>query len=190
MTKPTSRSYGGQSQEARVSDRRERLMEAAARLYGREGAVGASVTAICAEAGLTPRYFYESFANREALLLAVFDETCKRLAAEVGEAVDRVDAIGSGLSAFFTQLADHPQLARVFLVEIDHHDPEMRVVGRALLDRLLQSFAPGVDGRRERARVAGAIFRVARIWIEGGAKESVEELVVLTRRFVDAGRAG
>mgnify|MGYP007039561616 CR=1 FL=1 len=29
-----------------------------------------------------------------------------------------------------------------------------------------------------------------RIWIEGGAKENVEELVALTRRFVDAGRAG
>ena len=94
MNQRASRTYGGQSHEARVAERRQRLMEAAARLYGREGAAGASVTAICAESGLTPRYFYESFANREALLLAVFELTCERLGRQPDEMIFLDDAPG------------------------------------------------------------------------------------------------
>ena len=189
MTAPTSRTYAGQSQEARVAERRERLMHAAATLYGREGAAGASVTAICVEAGLTPRYFYESFASREALLLAVFEQVCDRLAEEIALAIDPADPAGSGLCAFFTQLADHPKLARVFVVEIDHHDPAMRTVGRALLDRLSNMLAPGVGDGLARAGMIGAIFRIARIWIEGGSREGVAELAALAGRFIDAGKA-
>ena len=185
-TTPRSRRSGGQSQEDRIAERRERLMQAAAVLYGRAGTAGASVTAICAEAGLTPRYFYESFASREALLLAVFSRVCERLAELIEAAVDPADCTGSTLTAFFTQLAEHPQLARVFLVEVDHHDPEMRAVGRAMLERIAGLFAPEAAGHLARMGAMGAIFRIARLWVEGGWADSVADLVTLCRRFVAA----
>ena len=142
MTKARERLYGGQSQEARVAERREKLMQAAAKLYGAAGTTGVSVTAICAEAGLTPRYFYESFASREALLLAVFRQVCEHLVFDVTEAIDRKAPTDSALSAFFRLLSEHPDLARVFLVETDHHDPEMLKVGRGMLDQLAALIAP------------------------------------------------
>src|ERR1700758_4615938 len=69
----TERQYGGHSAEQRRLGRRERLIEAATRVYGEQGYRNATVKAVCDAAGLTERYFYESFANSEALLVAAFD---------------------------------------------------------------------------------------------------------------------
>ena len=41
---------------------------------GTEGAAAATMRATCREAALTERYFYESFANRDELLVAVLDD--------------------------------------------------------------------------------------------------------------------
>lgn len=193
MNKAKERLYGGQSQEARVAERREKLMQAAAKLYGAAGTTGVSVTAICAEAGLTPRYFYESFASREALLLAVFRQVCEHLVFDVTEAIDRKAQIDgsladSALTAFFRLLSEHPDLARVFLVETDHHDPEMLKVGRGMLDQLAGLIAPDVTDPLARVGAMGAVLRMARFWIEGDYAEPVAHMAGLARRFVDAAK--
>ena len=64
-----TRSYRGQSQEQRRAERRARLIEGAIAVYGERGYHQATVKAVCEAAGLTERYFYESFANSEALLI-------------------------------------------------------------------------------------------------------------------------
>jgi AcrR family transcriptional regulator len=186
MSTAKERLYGGQSQEARVAERREKLMQAAAKLYGAAGTTGVSVTAICAEAGLTPRYFYESFASREALLLAVFRQVCEHLIFDITEAIDRKAPTDSALAAFFRLLSEHPDLARVFLVETDHHDPEMLKVGRNMLDQLATLIAPEVKDPLARVGAMGAVLRMARFWIEGDYAEPVGHMATLARRFVDA----
>jgi len=188
MMKAKERLYGGQSQEDRVAERRARLMQAAATLYGRAGTAGASVTAICAQAGLTPRYFYESFASREALLLAVFRQVCENLVADVSAAIDHRAPTDSALTAFFRLLAEYPDLARVFLVETDHHDPEMLKVGRGMVNHLAMLIAPEVTVPLARVGAMGAVLRMARFWIEGGYDEPVDEMAAVARRFVDAAR--
>jgi AcrR family transcriptional regulator len=188
MTKATRR-YGGQSQERRVEERREKLMRAAAALYGRLGPAGASVTAICAEAGLTPRYFYESFLNREALLLAVFGAVCERLLEQIGAAIDPADPAASGVRAFFGLLAEHPDLARVFLVEAEHDDAAMRAVGRATMIRFAEMLMPDGPDALAKAGAIGAILRMARFWIEDGRRQPAEAVAVLAERFVAIGSA-
>ena len=74
-----TRHYGGHSTEERRLARRERLIEAAIRVYGKVGYRNATVKAVCEAAELTERYFYESFANSEALLIAAFDAVSHRL---------------------------------------------------------------------------------------------------------------
>lgn len=185
MTQAKSRLYGGQSQEHRIAERRAKLMQAALRLYSRLGPAGASVTAICAEAGLTPRYFYESFASREALLAAVFREACDRLVFEVEEALDPADPANSALIAFFAILAEHPQLARFFLVETEHLDAEMREVGRHMLERLSALFMPAAAAPLAKVGAMGAVLRIARFWIEDGAPGQPADPAALARRFVE-----
>src|ERR1041384_2917106 len=89
MTEPTEkRRYSGQSFEDRQAERRERLIRAAVQVAGRVGLDATSVAAICAEAGLTARYFYESFPTREAIFVeayrAVQDELFAYIAASHG----------------------------------------------------------------------------------------------------------
>ena len=68
-----TRSFQGASAEERAADRRGRLLEAALDVVGERGVADFTMTAVCRTAGLTERYFYESFARREDLLAALFD---------------------------------------------------------------------------------------------------------------------
>lgn len=68
------RPYGGVSAEDRVSARRARLLDATLTIIGRDGVAAVTVDLICSEAGLGKRYFYESFADRDALLIALADD--------------------------------------------------------------------------------------------------------------------
>lgn len=65
--------YGGQTREERQAARRERLLDAALERFGTDGFAATTIESICATARLNPRYFYEQFASREALLTAVYD---------------------------------------------------------------------------------------------------------------------
>ncbi len=69
------RPYRGVSAEARRERRRAALIEAALDVLAAHGMNGLTMTAVCARAGLTERYFYESFRTRGDLLGALF-ETC------------------------------------------------------------------------------------------------------------------
>src|ERR1700760_3307724 len=82
----SARPYGGLAMAERVAARRARFVEAGVELFGTQGFRGATVRGVCAAAGLTDRYFYESFATLEALLAAVYhslkDEFATRLTRE------------------------------------------------------------------------------------------------------------
>src|SRR5882757_7968266 len=69
----TPRSYAGIDGSERQADRRRRLIEAGYDLLAEGGPAAMTVTGVCRRAGLTARYFYEHFANRDALLEAIVD---------------------------------------------------------------------------------------------------------------------
>jgi AcrR family transcriptional regulator len=121
MPSPT-RPYRGVSADDRRAVRRARLIEAGLELLGERGWQGTTVRAVCAEAGLTERYFYESFDDRADLLAGVFD----RVAAEAAEGVLRAveaaphDARAkarAAIAAFVEMLTDDPRRARAMLLE-------------------------------------------------------------------------
>ncbi|EFQ84468.1 transcriptional regulator, TetR family [Aeromicrobium marinum DSM 15272] len=133
----TGRSYGGQSAGARAAGRRERLVAATITLLATRGEGSTTMTAVCAEAGLTERYFYESFRSREDALVAALDAVSDEIATMAvaaiegtsGEATDRVRAAIAGLVGWVE--AD-PAKARVALVESTSH-PLLREKRHALL---------------------------------------------------------
>jgi len=82
-----ARPYRGVALEDRRDKRRQALLETGLGCLAEDGLSGVSVRSICARARLTPRYFYESFADRDELLLAVFDNIAEEAAAAVIAAV-------------------------------------------------------------------------------------------------------
>ncbi len=119
---PAGSVYGGVSAEGRRAARRSTLLAAALDLLGGEGWHATTVRAVCARARLTPRYFYESFADLDELLLAAFDEVAAEAAAIVLAAVEQAPADArakarAAIGAFVGIVSEDPRKARVLFVE-------------------------------------------------------------------------
>ncbi len=133
--------------------------------------------AICARAHLTPRYFYESFSDRDALLLAVFDNIVEEAAAAVLEAVLAAPADARlkarvAIGAFVTLVTEDPRKARVLFVE---------AMGSEALARrrfeTLRMFAHlvAVQARDfyEMQETADALVEISALMVVGGLAETL-----------------
>jgi len=113
------RPYKGVSAEERRAERRARLIQGCLEVVGAEGILGTSAERVCAEAQLTKRYFYESFPDRDALLLAAADELYATLRARMEQQLRRNHSRRSRTRAMLTVLIDtlsgDPRLARLYV---------------------------------------------------------------------------
>lgn len=75
--------WRGQTLRDRSADRRATLLDVGRKLLGSGGSGAVTMRAVCRDAQLSPRYFYESFASREDLLIAVYDQVEERLLAHI-----------------------------------------------------------------------------------------------------------
>ncbi|MGW5440918.1 TetR/AcrR family transcriptional regulator [Nocardia asteroides] len=121
--RPAGRRYSGRTPAERVTQRRTALLDAALELFGTQGYAAGSVKQLCGIAGLTERYFYESFRDREDCLAALYGELTARLrertlAALQSTGPDLDDMIAAGLAAFIGYLTEDPRRARVVLIEV------------------------------------------------------------------------
>ncbi len=116
------RVYGGVDREQRVAERRQRFIDAGIQVFGTAGYHGATVRSLCAAAGLTDRYFYESFASNDDLLCAVYEhllaDLWKRLLMRLKDARSDMDTPARlSLSLFFDTVRDR-RVARIILIEV------------------------------------------------------------------------
>jgi len=134
------RTYGGVSAAERVAARRERLLDAGLELFGTQGFSATGVKDVCREAGLTDRYFYESFRDSRELFLAVFDRLTDELFGAVAMAVaqsgtDPERQLRDAIGTFVDALADDPRRPRVLFAEAAAAGPEAAAHMRATLRR-------------------------------------------------------
>ena len=73
MTSQASRTYGGASEEERLSRRRAALLDATLDVVAAKGVKGLGVKAVCTAAGLNDRYFYQQFRDCDEALMALYD---------------------------------------------------------------------------------------------------------------------
>jgi AcrR family transcriptional regulator len=193
-----ARLYGGMDAEERRTERRLKLIDAAVEVYGEVGYRGATVKAICEAAELTERYFYESFANSEALLIAAYGHVVGHLHAEMTAAAaaagdDAEARLRAALTLYFTRLKQHPKPARVFLLEISGISPAVDAVkhdaGRVFSDILVP---PRRDSKRgDNAATAallsigmvGAVISIALRWVSRQYPQPIEDVVAIAASF-------
>jgi len=117
--KVTPRRYGGKSAEQRRSERRAHLVEAALEIWQEQGWAAVTMRGVCAQAGLTDRYFYESFTDRDALLGTVWDqmrdETLEMLDTAITAVSDQgaLEQLHAALDAVVHHIADEPSRAQI-----------------------------------------------------------------------------
>jgi AcrR family transcriptional regulator len=82
------RPYGGVDAHDRIAERRRRLLDAGLELLGcSDHPPELTVRAICAHAGISARYFYESFTDKDHLVAAVYDSVIADIAATTQAAI-------------------------------------------------------------------------------------------------------
>jgi AcrR family transcriptional regulator len=192
--------FKGVSADERRIDRRKRLVGAAFGIAGTEGAGALGVGRVCLAAGLTKRYFYESFASLAELESAVVDHAITAMA----ERVDPFRPTGPGgppqawLEAFVGALVDDECLARVLLAET--HGGALSPFRHQIIDVAIAGMAPpGSDAQADlRARLVayaqiGTLSELCLAWHQGQlAMERATLVEVLADLFVriDGARSG
>jgi len=186
MNPPVSRPFRGVSALDRRQNRHRQLVEAAFDIVGTKGAAHLSVGEVCLGAGLTKRYFYESFGSMDELSGAVVDYAIDRMVERTepfrpGQAGGSVHA---GIKAFVEALLDDGRLARVLITEtqvgaLSRFRGRIIEVGVASLlpiDRLAETAT--IDRRRFIAYAQmGALGEICVAWHQGSMSMGREELV-------------
>lgn len=198
------RDYGGRTRAVRQAERRQALIDAGIAVFGRDGFRGATVKSLCREAGLTERYFYESFANSEDLFQTVYKHLVARIEADIQAAVDDAPATADDLSeaalrVYFQHMAD-PQVARIVLIEIFGISTRIDRTYRAttlhfaqLTERLTaRVFEPpalaGLGGtpRLLSMGLVGSTIHIAMYWNLNGYRESLDDVMASALAFYRA----
>jgi len=192
METPALRVYGGVEGDHRQAGRHEQLIEAGLDLLGAPGAEAAlTVRGVCKHAGLAARYFYESFADRDALALAVFDHVVRVIATTTLAAVDAAPAdarakIHAGLGALVRAVADDPRKGRLLFAATLASAPlaKRRLESSLLFATLLVGQAKefyGVDGGARLALnsqfAVGGLAQALTSWLNGELDIDQETLV-------------
>jgi AcrR family transcriptional regulator len=113
------RTYGGRTPEQRRTERRKRFIDAAVAIWGDEGWAAVTMRRVCADAKLIDRYFYESFADRDALLGAAWDALREETVGIVLEAImasrgqPPLDQLEAAIRAFVRSVESDPRRARI-----------------------------------------------------------------------------
>jgi AcrR family transcriptional regulator len=179
--KSTTRVYRGLGADERRAERRARLLASGLELLGSRGWQATTVTAVCEHARLTPRYFYESFADRDELLVAIFDAIIEEVAEAVLRALpsapaDMGEVLRAHIEAWVTVARDDRRKARVAFVEALGSEALMRrrLDATRQLAGLLTEQARAVYGVPPRG---AASLDVAGLVAAGGLIETMIERV-------------
>jgi AcrR family transcriptional regulator len=189
MSSPTR--WAGVPLTDRRTERRALLVDAGFRLFGDEGEAGVSVRSVCRECGLNTRYFYESFADVNDLLGAVYDRVAAELSGVVetaiGQADDSVRArMRAGIAAVLGFSSADPRRGRVLFTEARANS--VLAERRAQAQERLREGALAEGGRLDgdsdpvAAAVGAAIFtgamaELAQQWLAGNLGSDLDAVV-------------
>lgn len=153
--------------------------------------------AVCRAARLNPRYFYESFPDRDALVVAVYDRLVEDLRAGVAGAVaqaghDLRSVVRAAVAATVGFVADDPRRGRVLYQEaLGNEALNRRRIESGLA--VAEFVAAGRRDARHRLAAAAAVGGFTEMlvaWLDGRIRVSRARLVeVATDLFVALARA-
>jgi AcrR family transcriptional regulator len=180
---PSGRTWRGESAESRRARRRELLIEAGIERFGTQGYGNTSVKAVCEEAGLTERYFYEAFSDREGLLAAIYDQLIAdaltaTVAALDGAPADRRAQTEASLTAFARTVTRDPRRARIQQIEVVGVSDALEQRRRGAMHTFATLIAErGRSFRAAGAEPAGLDPAVLALGLVGGVNEQLIDFV-------------
>ncbi len=200
----TARPYAGVDAADRRAARRARLLEAGLDLLGADRAHIAELTVrgVCRQAGLTARYFYESFTDKHEFVSAVFDWVIADLATSTRDVVDAAPAdqqTRAGIANIVRTIAGDARIGRLlFSAHLSNSVVvHKRVESSALLAMLSGQHAVAILRMPENDRikaaahfVVGGVAQTISAWLAGEVRfnpdQLVDQLTALLDKLADA----
>jgi AcrR family transcriptional regulator len=186
------KTWGGQTADERQAERRRKLLDAAYELWGEGGWAAVTMRKVCARAGLTDRYFYENFTDRDALLTAVWDQVHHEVTTAVAAPLrerDRhpVDNVRHAVAALLCYITEQPTSAQILfgdhtgiaVLEQRRHDM-VATLAELMVESLKPFLSPAADllSLRMSAVIAiGGTIELITAWQAGTFATSSERIV-------------
>ncbi|MFT4085559.1 MAG: TetR/AcrR family transcriptional regulator [Gordonia sp. (in: high G+C Gram-positive bacteria)] len=176
----TLRSYGGEAGTTRVERRRIALVDAALELLAQPESAPVTVRGILAQAGLTPRYFYESFTGVDDLVGAAYDEVITEIAQRALAAFDGGsegrDKIERGVRAIVDVIDADPRKGRLIFADtvispvlVARRAQAVTLFAQLTSETAAQTFdvPPGPESLAAAHFQVGGLGRVLASWLDG-----------------------
>ena len=190
-TSPTTpaRPYRGIDAVDRLAGRRASLLEAGLDLLADDEAADLTVRAICRQAGVASRYFYESFTDKDEFVAAVFDWVIAGLATTTQAAVDAAPPEKQtrvGMANIVRTIGGDPRVGRLlFSAQLANTVlVRKRVESHALFAMLSGRHVENVLRVPENARikaaahfVVGGVGQTIGAWLAGDVQLDPDQLV-------------
>lgn len=206
---PVRRKWRGVEPDTRTAERRRRLIDAAITLLSAEGLGGTTVRAVCATSGLHNRYFYESFDDIDALLVAVFEQLAADFLAHISAAADAAGddpkaRLRAVMAAAVGVVEDQRDLVRILTVEATGNEAlNRRRIGLLHhIAELIEADAyrsygqppPGeLIGAVSARFMAGGLAELFVAWVDGdlqgGAEDLARDAVDVVMAFSESSRS-
>jgi len=195
MPEPLSkRNYNGRSPQQRAQARKQRLLDAALEIIGTVGFQAARINDICRTAGVSQRYFYESFHDSEDLLLQLYQREFERMTTATLSGIgdpggNLIEQLRQVLLSWFGTIDANRMAAQIIFFEVhgvSKQAEEVFLAGRsAFRDYVATFLAPvfaatpsnNLDPRVVTIGVVGALLELVRTWLLGELDLSVEQMV-------------
>lgn len=138
------------SREERQRQTRQQLLKAASRIIARQGIAAASVRNVAEAAGYSQGAFYSNFADKDALLQTLMEDTLRRQAESFQALIDdtRNDDLAQTLSRLTHWLVEQhaDRCTAMLLLELQTHAIHQPAFARQIAPRRAHYFATFVAG--------------------------------------------
>ncbi len=190
--------YGGRTRAQRATDRRDRIVASAVHLFGTRDYESITVADVCAGARVSKRYFYEHFADRADLVVAVHREQNEWLLGNLAAAAPDgpaapADVLKPAMRTLVQLLRAYPERARVIYINAPRMETRRREVLRSdadFLSRVLRREAgrPEEKLRHERTLLA-LVAGVSEVIIDWMARDMADDPDLLAEHLTGIGVA-
>src|SRR5262245_66014054 len=177
---PAGRLRRGKTLAERRHDRHEAILDAALDLFGTKGYTSTTVEEICRAAYVSTRNFYEEFANREAVLIALSE----RIAMQALDALMSIEAdpgpqisepqTRARVSAILQVLVADPRVARFVFIESLGVSPEQEL-RRRRIHRMIASWLADSTVEDPRASTSAEHQSLRALAVVGACNELISD---------------
>ncbi len=126
-------------------DKRERILDAAERIFGQRGFFAARVSEIAREAGVADGTIYLYFKSKDDLLISLFESRMERVNQLLADAIADLTSPTAKLLAlirtYLKLIADQPSVAEVLTIELRQSSKFMKEASNPRFGDLLRMLA-------------------------------------------------